>query len=118
MRVYDVIRLSFSGGLRGNCKVDSDVPLLEMEQAAVTCRFVIMVPLLSNLVYHNSIMFDLADITIRYNTIQKCFHMIQEKLDILTDLIGDNLDNLFCSSKKRWGWAGQSSAKAGARDKA
>ena len=29
-----------------------------------------MVPLLLNLVYHNCIMFDLADITIQYNTIQ------------------------------------------------
>ena len=31
--------------------------------------FVNMVPLLLNLVYHNCIMFDLADITIQYNTI-------------------------------------------------
>ena len=57
-------RLSSSGGLRGSLKVDSDVPRLEMEQAAVTCRFVNMVLFLLNLVYDNCIMFDVADITI------------------------------------------------------
>ena len=62
--------LSFSGGLRGSWKVLSDVPHLEMEQAAVTCGFVNMVPLLLNLVYLNCIMFDLADITVQYNTMQ------------------------------------------------
>ena len=58
--------LSFSGGLRGSWKVLFDVPHLEMEQAAVTRRFVNMVPILLNLFNHNCIMFDLADITIQY----------------------------------------------------
>ena len=40
-----------------------------MDQAAVTCRFVKMVPSLLNSVYHNCIMFDLADITIQYNPV-------------------------------------------------
>ena len=58
----------FSGGPRGSWKVDSEVPCLEMDQAAVTCRFVNKVPLLSNSVHHNCIMFALADITIQYHT--------------------------------------------------
>ena len=41
-----------------------------MEKAAVTSRFVNIVLLLLVLVYQNCIMFDLADITIQYNTIQ------------------------------------------------
>ena len=42
----------------------------EMGQAAVTCRFINMVPLWCNSVYRNCIMLNLADITIQYNTIQ------------------------------------------------
>ena len=50
--------------------VDSDIPCLKMEQAAVTYSFVKIVLLELKLVNHNCIKFDLADITIQYNSMK------------------------------------------------